>query len=70
MSKKIIIGYFSLPSKTPKEFPRTFLVLDKDEKVHIGEPTGPVISNCHFVRSLARGDIILTKRGKSFMSSK
>lgn len=68
MSKKLIkLGYFSLPEKTPKSFPCTFLILDKDGKIRIGDASGPEISYVQFARSLVRGDVTLTKKGKNFI---
>lgn len=65
--KSIRLGYFSLPENRPKNFPHTFLVLDEDGKIRIGDTSGPEMSYAQFARSLTRGEVVLTDKGKSFV---
>ncbi len=69
MSPKIIkkIGYFSLPEGTPEDFPKTFLILDEDEKVRVGDISREEMPYHCFARFLARGSIALTEEGEEFV---
>ncbi len=67
MKKNKKLGYFSLPEGVAKNFPRTFLILDKNKKIRVGSLSGPEIPYHQFARSLDRGDITLTKEGENFV---
>jgi len=67
LQKFIKLGYFSLPERTPKNFPKTFLFLGKDKKILIGKASGLEAPYHQFARSLVRGDITLTKEGEKFI---
>lgn len=67
VSKVVKIGYFSLPEKIKIESPQTFLFLDKDGRIKIGDISGREAPLHQFMRSLTRGDITLTKEGEKFV---
>lgn len=70
MSQKLLkLGYFSLPEGTPEDFSRTFLFLDKDKKIRVGNISGSEMPYHQFARSLTRGDITLTKEGENFVKT-
>jgi len=69
MIKTINLGYFSLPEGAPDSFPRTSLLLDQNGKI-INESSGDEITYYQFIRSLAIGDITLTKEGEEFVNEK